>query len=92
MASVHTIARLRECGEKVFRRQVRGCEFQAHLLTQMLEATLFWQKDQSIPQAQYGEWSARRQAEVLAKLFWDGQLTLFTYIGCGQVFESGVLS
>jgi hypothetical protein len=58
----------------------------------MLEATLFWQKDQSIPQAQYGEWSACRQAEVLAKLFRDGQLALFADTGCGQVFESGVLS
>jgi len=53
----------------------------------MLKALLFWQKNEAIPQTQYGEGRTRSQTKVLAELLRDGELSLLTDLGSCQIFK-----
>ena len=55
----------------------------------MLKALLLWQKNEAIPQAQYGKRRTGPQTKVLAELLWDGKLSLLTDLGRRQIFPRG---
>jgi len=54
----------------------------------MLKTLLLRQKNETVPQTQYGKGCTGSQTKVLAELFWDRKLPLLTdFRGC-QIFES----
>src|SRR5215467_1186637 len=54
----------------------------------MFKALLFWQKNQAIPQAQHSKRRTGAQPKILTKLLRDRELSLFSNLRGGQIFES----
>jgi hypothetical protein len=89
--SINPIASLRKRSQKLFRLQTHRAQAGAHPLAQMLKALLLRQKDEAIPKPQNRKGRAVSQPKILAELFGNGELTLLANLGCGQVFELGIL-
>jgi hypothetical protein len=85
---VDSIASLRKRRQKIFGCYARGSESFTDLLTQTLKALLLWQKDQAITQTQNSDRCASSQSQILAVLFGNSKLALFTDFGGSQVLES----
>jgi hypothetical protein len=58
----------------------------------MLKASLFRQKNKPVPQPQNGKRRAIPQPQILTKLLGNRKLPLLANLGCGQVFEGGIVS
>jgi hypothetical protein len=88
---VNPIASFRKRGKKIFRRHTRSCQHRAYLLAQTLKALLLRDKDEAIPQTQYGKRRTIPQPKVFPILFWNGKLAFFANLGRCQIFQSGIV-
>ena len=72
MARKDALPRFGQRRQNCFWRKASTGESRAYLSAEMLKTLLLWQKNEAVPQTQYGKRGSGSQTEVLPKLLRDG--------------------
>lgn len=90
MARKDTLSRFRQRRQNCFWLEASTRESRAHMFAKTVETLLLWQKNEAVPQTQYGKGCTRSQAKVLPETLWDRELSLLADLRSCQIFERGL--
>jgi hypothetical protein len=88
VASEHSLARFRQCGQQCFRFRTCAGKYVGKPFAQPLKSALLRQQDKTVSYAEDGEGVTTVQPEILSELFGYGQLPLFPDLGRRDVFNN----